>query len=116
MAVGGLNVNVEKGKSDGGAEPKKDRFNLDDILENEIGQFGKYQIITLLLAAFPIMFSAFARWSKMASGGRSFCIYTVCDRSSGSWSHSVGRPAVAYSHPSAVCSTALGRFLLLDSI
>lgn len=33
---------------------------LDNILVEEVGQFGKYQIVTLLLAAFPVIFSAFA--------------------------------------------------------
>lgn len=33
---------------------------LDKILVEEVGQFGKYQIFNLLLAAFPVIFSAFA--------------------------------------------------------
>ncbi|KAI5633330.1 sugar transporter domain-containing protein [Phthorimaea operculella] len=81
MAAGGLEVNVEKGKGDVGVEPKKDRFDLDDILENEIGQFGKYQIITLLLAAFPIMFSAFASGEYIFTTARipTRCLIDQCD-------------------------------------
>lgn len=32
---------------------------LDDVLVNEIGQFGRYQMFNLLLVAIPIMMSAF---------------------------------------------------------
>lgn len=33
---------------------------LDEILVNEVGPFGRYQIIMLLLASIPIIFSAWA--------------------------------------------------------
>lgn len=35
-------------------------IDLDYILVQEVGQLGKYQIITLLLASVPVIFSAFA--------------------------------------------------------
>lgn len=35
-------------------------IDLDYILVEEVGQFGKYQLITLLLATLPVIFSAFA--------------------------------------------------------
>lgn len=41
-----------------GGKPKG--VDLDHILVNEVGQFGRYQLITLALAALPIIFSAFA--------------------------------------------------------
>lgn len=49
-------MSAEKGDPKGPAKS----VDLDNILEDEVGQFGKYQIVTLLLAAFPVMFSAFA--------------------------------------------------------
>lgn len=39
---------------------ESNKIDLDNILRDEVGQFGKYQIITVLLAALPVMFSAFA--------------------------------------------------------
>lgn len=35
-------------------------IDLDYILVEEVGQFGKYQLTTLLLATLPVIFSAFA--------------------------------------------------------
>lgn len=35
-------------------------IDLDYILVEEVGQFGKYQLTTLLLAAIPVIFAAFA--------------------------------------------------------
>lgn len=43
-----------------GASGSHKPVDLDNILVEEVGQFGKYQIVTLLLAAFPVIFSAFA--------------------------------------------------------
>lgn len=45
------NGNVEKGRTN---------IDLDNILVEEVGQIGKYQIVTVLLAALPVIFSAFA--------------------------------------------------------
>lgn len=39
--------------------PVKEKVDLDTILINEIGQFGKYQIRTLALATIGVIFSAF---------------------------------------------------------
>ena len=44
----------------GGAPGSTKGVDLDTILVEEVGQFGRYQIVTLLLAAFPVIFSAFA--------------------------------------------------------
>ncbi|VVC91056.1 unnamed protein product [Leptidea sinapis] len=43
-------ASVEKGE--------REKVDLDTILENEVGPFGKYQIVTLLLAALPIISAA----------------------------------------------------------
>lgn len=45
---------VEEGKS----EPTS--IDLDDILIKEIGQFGWYQLLIMVLAAIPVIFSGFA--------------------------------------------------------
>lgn len=47
------NVKVEEGQ-------KPQKVDLDKILIEELGQFGRYQLITLVLAALPVIFSAFA--------------------------------------------------------
>lgn len=47
------NVKVEEGQ-------KPQKVDLDKILIEELGQFGRYQLITLALAALPVIFSAFA--------------------------------------------------------
>lgn len=47
------NVKVEEGQ-------KPQKVDLDTILIEELGQFGRYQLITLALAALPVIFSAFA--------------------------------------------------------
>ncbi|XP_038214317.1 organic cation transporter protein-like [Zerene cesonia] len=54
---------------------------LDSILVEEIGQFGKYQILTLALAAFPVMFSAFAAGEYIFTTARvpSRCLIPQCD-------------------------------------
>ncbi|KAJ0183562.1 hypothetical protein K1T71_001538 [Dendrolimus kikuchii] len=59
----------------------KDGVDLDRILVEEVGQFGKYQIITLLLAAFPIMFSAFASGEYIFTTARinTRCLIPQCD-------------------------------------
>lgn len=43
---------------EGNNEPTS--IDLDDILIEEIGQFGWYQLLTMVLAAIPVIFSAFA--------------------------------------------------------
>lgn len=44
----------------GEAGETKNEINLDTILIEEVGQFGRYQLLTLALAALPVIFSAFA--------------------------------------------------------
>ena len=34
-------------------------LDLDDVLVNELGQFGRYQMLNLLLVSVPIIMSAF---------------------------------------------------------
>ncbi|XP_028040383.1 organic cation transporter protein-like [Bombyx mandarina] len=60
---------------------KHEAVDLDQILVDEIGQFGKYQILTLLLAAFPIMFSAFAAGEYIFTTARinTRCLIPQCD-------------------------------------
>lgn len=36
------------------------KLDLDTVLVNEVGQFGRYQILALLLATVPAVFSAWA--------------------------------------------------------
>lgn len=43
-----------------GEVSERSGVDLDRILEEEVGQFGRYQIFTLALAALPVIFSAFA--------------------------------------------------------
>lgn len=50
----------EKVTFDNEKEGKEGKFDLDDILTNEVGQLGLYQVVMILLAAFPVIFSAFA--------------------------------------------------------
>ncbi|CAG5054653.1 unnamed protein product [Parnassius apollo] len=54
---------------------------LDKILIEEVGQFGRYQIVTLLLAAFPVIFSAFAAGEYIFTIARipSRCLIPQCD-------------------------------------
>ena len=47
-------------KLESGQNEKPPQIDLDEILVNEVGSFGRYQIIMVLLAAFPVIFSAFA--------------------------------------------------------
>ncbi|KAG6440877.1 organic cation transporter protein [Manduca sexta] len=66
---------TEKGEA---AAPGVD---LDEILKNDVGQFGRYQLITLLLAAFPVMFSAFASGEYIFTTARinTRCLIPQCD-------------------------------------
>ncbi|XP_026752931.2 organic cation transporter protein-like [Galleria mellonella] len=41
-------------------EDRKEGVDLDQILIDEIGQFGRFQVITLVLLIFPIIFAAFS--------------------------------------------------------
>ncbi|XP_045769176.1 organic cation transporter protein-like [Maniola jurtina] len=61
-------------------EPQKG-FDLDDILKNEVGQLGKYQIVTILLASFPVIFSAFAAGEYIFTTARipTRCLIPQCD-------------------------------------
>ncbi|CAF4852861.1 unnamed protein product [Pieris macdunnoughi] len=54
---------------------------LDTILVDEVGQFGAYQITTLLLAALPVIFSAFASGEYIFTTARvpSRCVIPQCD-------------------------------------
>ncbi|CAD0201595.1 unnamed protein product [Chrysodeixis includens] len=56
-------------------------IDLDNILVDEVGQFGKYQIVTLLLAAFPVIFSAFASGEYIFTTARinTRCLVPECD-------------------------------------
>ncbi|XP_075975362.1 organic cation transporter protein-like [Anticarsia gemmatalis] len=67
-------MSTEKGEAKSGVD-------LDNILEDEVGQFGKYQIVTLALAAFPIIFSAFASGEYIFTTARisSRCRINECD-------------------------------------
>lgn len=69
-------ANEEKGAS-GSHKP----VDLDNILVEEVGQFGKYQIVTLLLAAFPVIFSAFASGEYIFTTARipARCLIPECD-------------------------------------
>ncbi|XP_050677880.1 organic cation transporter protein-like [Leptidea sinapis] len=66
-------ASVEKGE--------REKVDLDTILENEVGPFGKYQIVTLLLAALPVIFSAFAAGEYIFTTARipSRCVIPQCD-------------------------------------
>lgn len=35
------------------------QLDLDDVLETELGQFGRFQLMNILLVAFPLMIAAF---------------------------------------------------------
>ncbi|CAH0399955.1 unnamed protein product [Chilo suppressalis] len=64
--------------SDGG---KKTSVDLDSILVEEVGQFGRYQLVTLLLAAVPVIFSAFASGEYIFTTARipTRCLIPQCD-------------------------------------
>ncbi|XP_047990792.1 organic cation transporter protein-like [Leguminivora glycinivorella] len=67
---------------DGPEKPGKPKgVDLDQILEEELGQMGMYQIVTLLLAALPIMFSAFASGEYIFTTARipTRCVIPECD-------------------------------------
>ncbi|XP_072932997.1 organic cation transporter protein-like [Epargyreus clarus] len=70
---------TEKSDSDG-VDKKVD---LDTILIQDVGQFGRYQFITLMLAALPVIFSAFASGEYIFTVGRipSRCRIPQCDGS-----------------------------------
>ncbi|CAH2047621.1 unnamed protein product, partial [Iphiclides podalirius] len=59
----------------------KQGVDLDNILIEEVGQFGRYQIVTLLLAAFPVIFSAFASGEYIFTTARipTRCFIPRCD-------------------------------------
>ncbi|XP_026319079.1 organic cation transporter protein-like isoform X2 [Hyposmocoma kahamanoa] len=69
---------VEDGPGPGQAQPAID---LDYILVEEVGQFGKYQLTTLLLAAVPVIFAAFASGEYIFTTARipSRCRIPQCD-------------------------------------
>ncbi|XP_041980313.1 organic cation transporter protein-like [Aricia agestis] len=58
-----------------------EKVDLDKILVEEVGQFGKYQILTVLLAALPVIFSAFAAGEYIFTTARipSRCLIPECD-------------------------------------
>ncbi|XP_014357110.2 organic cation transporter protein [Papilio machaon] len=68
------NVKVESGGERQGVD-------LDRILVEEVGQFGRYQIVTLLLAALPVIFSAFASGEYIFTTSRipTRCLIPQCD-------------------------------------
>ncbi|XP_052740914.1 organic cation transporter protein-like [Bicyclus anynana] len=47
------------GLQDGHEPPPKKQIDLDDVLTNELGQFGRFQLRNFLLVAIPIIMSAF---------------------------------------------------------
>lgn len=54
MAGGGRRIDTEDAGLGGGKA-----LDLDDVLVNELGQFGKFQLYNIMLVAFPIIASAF---------------------------------------------------------
>ncbi|KAI8422098.1 hypothetical protein MSG28_009986 [Choristoneura fumiferana] len=54
---------------------------LDTILTQELGQFGRYQILTLLLTSLPIIFASFASVEYIFTTGRipTRCLIPECD-------------------------------------
>ncbi|CAG9562492.1 unnamed protein product [Danaus chrysippus] len=65
----------------GDVEKGKTNIDLDNILVEEVGQIGKYQIVTVLLAALPVIFSAFASGEYIFTTARipSRCRIPQCD-------------------------------------
>ncbi|KAM3955690.1 organic cation transporter protein-like [Aphomia sociella] len=62
-------------------DEQKSGVDLDFILVEEVGQFGRYQLITLALAALPVIFSAFASGEYIFTTGRitTRCRIPQCD-------------------------------------
>ncbi|XP_045449924.1 organic cation transporter protein-like [Melitaea cinxia] len=60
---------------------ESNKIDLDNILRDEVGQFGKYQIVTVLLAALPVIFSAFASGEYIFTTARipTRCRIPQCD-------------------------------------
>ncbi|XP_069357890.1 organic cation transporter protein-like [Maniola hyperantus] len=72
-----LNEQIEIGNK---KEVKK-KLDLDDVLTDELGQLGKYQLWTILLAMFPAIFSAMATGEYIFTTSRipTRCLIPQCD-------------------------------------
>ncbi|XP_045769178.1 solute carrier family 22 member 21-like [Maniola jurtina] len=59
----------------------KKKLDLDDVLTQELGQLGKYQLLTILLAAFPVVVAAMATNEYFFTTGRipTRCLIPQCD-------------------------------------
>ncbi|XP_060801636.1 organic cation transporter protein-like [Amyelois transitella] len=69
-------------------------IDLDAILTDEVGQFGRYQLVTLALAALPVIFSAFASGEYIFTTARipTRCRITQCDGPASAAPHPEFRP------------------------
>ncbi|CAB3221786.1 unnamed protein product [Arctia plantaginis] len=77
--TGPLKASADKGKGSVAVKP----LELDDVLTNELGQFGRYQLINILLIAIPIMMATFINeyvFSAAAIPHR--CLITECGEDS----------------------------------
>ncbi|XP_028161598.1 organic cation transporter protein-like [Ostrinia furnacalis] len=65
----------------GEAGERKNDIDLDTILTEEVGQFGRYQLLMLALATIPVIFSAFASGEYIFTTARipSRCLIPQCD-------------------------------------
>lgn len=67
------------GAADG--DELKKGIDVDEILVDEVGQFGKYQVVMLLLAAAPIIFAAWASGEYIFTTARisTRCLISQCE-------------------------------------
>ncbi|XP_045769175.1 organic cation transporter protein-like [Maniola jurtina] len=65
----------------GNKKEVKKKLDLDDVLTQELGQLGKYQLLTILLAAFPTVFAAMANNEYIFTTARipTRCLIPQCD-------------------------------------
>ncbi|XP_045769738.1 organic cation transporter protein-like [Maniola jurtina] len=59
----------------------KKKLDLDDVLTEELGQLGKYQIMTILMVSFPVIFASMATNEYIFSTARipTRCLIPQCD-------------------------------------
>ncbi|XP_026318755.1 organic cation transporter protein-like [Hyposmocoma kahamanoa] len=74
-------MNAEKIEKEPGTGQTPSTIDLDHILVEEVGQFGKYQLTTLLLAILPVIFGALASGVYIFTTARipSRCRIPQCD-------------------------------------